>query len=87
MARRARERAALFTWEASARALIACFDELEHDREQQAGDHQECVKPAHGWTAASCDGRELSGCSASDNIRDIAIRNRRAHHQLAFSSR
>ena len=31
MARRARERAALFTWEASARALIACFDELEHD--------------------------------------------------------
>ncbi len=31
MARRARERAALFTWEASARALVACFDELEHD--------------------------------------------------------
>ncbi len=31
MAHRARERAALFTWEASARALIACFDELEHD--------------------------------------------------------
>jgi glycosyltransferase involved in cell wall biosynthesis len=31
LARRARERAALFTWERSARALIACFDELEHD--------------------------------------------------------
>jgi glycosyltransferase involved in cell wall biosynthesis len=31
LARRARERAALFTWEASARALVACFDELEHD--------------------------------------------------------
>ena len=31
MARRARERAALFTWEASARALVACFDELEQD--------------------------------------------------------
>jgi glycosyltransferase involved in cell wall biosynthesis len=31
LAERARERAALFTWEASARALIACFDELEHD--------------------------------------------------------
>jgi glycosyltransferase involved in cell wall biosynthesis len=31
MAHRARERAATFTWEASARALIACFSELEHD--------------------------------------------------------
>ena len=31
MAHRARERASLFTWEASARALVACFDELEHD--------------------------------------------------------
>ena len=31
MAHRALERAAFFTWEASARALIACFDELEHD--------------------------------------------------------
>jgi glycosyltransferase involved in cell wall biosynthesis len=31
MAHRARERAALFTWEASARALVACFDELEQD--------------------------------------------------------
>jgi glycosyltransferase involved in cell wall biosynthesis len=31
MANRALERAALFTWEASARALIACFDELGHD--------------------------------------------------------
>jgi glycosyltransferase involved in cell wall biosynthesis len=31
MARRAGERARLFTWEASARALVACFDELELD--------------------------------------------------------
>jgi glycosyltransferase involved in cell wall biosynthesis len=31
MAHRARERAALFTWEASARALIACFNELVRD--------------------------------------------------------
>jgi glycosyltransferase involved in cell wall biosynthesis len=31
LARLARDRAALFTWERSARALIACFDELEHD--------------------------------------------------------
>ena len=31
LASRARERAALFTWEASAQALIACFDELVHE--------------------------------------------------------
>jgi glycosyltransferase involved in cell wall biosynthesis len=31
MAGRAPERASLFTWERSARALIACFNELEHD--------------------------------------------------------
>jgi glycosyltransferase involved in cell wall biosynthesis len=35
MAHQARERAALFTWEASARALVACFDELEHDANRE----------------------------------------------------
>jgi glycosyltransferase involved in cell wall biosynthesis len=35
MVHRARERAALFTWEASARALIACFDELEHEANRE----------------------------------------------------
>jgi glycosyltransferase involved in cell wall biosynthesis len=34
-AQRARERAKLFTWEASARALVACFDELEHDKRRK----------------------------------------------------
>ncbi len=32
LARLARQRSALFTWEASAQALLACFDELEVER-------------------------------------------------------
>ena len=31
LARRALQQAALFTWDASARALLACFDELAHE--------------------------------------------------------
>jgi glycosyltransferase involved in cell wall biosynthesis len=36
MAHRARERAVFFTWERSARALIACFDELDYDASPNA---------------------------------------------------
>jgi glycosyltransferase involved in cell wall biosynthesis len=36
LARRAIQRAALFTWDASARALLACFDELEQETDRQS---------------------------------------------------
>jgi glycosyltransferase involved in cell wall biosynthesis len=36
LARRALDRATLFTWERSAQALIACFDELEHELSTKA---------------------------------------------------